>query len=103
MGRVPRLARRTFLGVGASGAAAAAATSTPGHYQFGYAPSPLDRLDQGPFDVDQDQGWRTLATTTPSTAHVRNYGLGLVGYTWEENGPSVPARKGLETLPDAVE
>jgi hypothetical protein len=51
----------------------------------------------------RDEGWRTLATTTPSSAHVRNYGLGLVGYTWEENGPPVPVRKKLEALSEAVE
>jgi hypothetical protein len=102
-----RVGRRTFLGVGAGAAAAAAGTGIPAHrwdsYDFGCAPSAVDRLDQGPFDIDQDEGWRTLTTTTPSSAHIRNYGLGLVGYTWEENGPSVPARKGLETLAQSVE
>jgi hypothetical protein len=102
-----RVARRTFLGVGASAAAAAASTAVPAHrwdnYDFGCIPKPVDRLDQGPFDIDQDEGWRTLTTTTPSRAHIRNYGLGLVGYTWEENGPSIPARKGVETLAQAVE
>jgi hypothetical protein len=102
-----RVGRRTFLGVGAGAAAAAAGTGIPARrwdsYEFGCAPSAVDRLDQGPFDIDQDEGWRTLTTTTPSSAHIRNYGVGLVGYTWEENGPSVPARKGLETLAQSVE
>ena len=107
MKKLPKLARRTFLGVSASAAAAAIGTVVPSHRwddcQFGCAPTAIDRLDQGPFDIDQDEGWRTLTTTTPSSAHIRNCGLGLVGYTWEENGPSVAARKGLETLPEAIE
>ena len=88
MKKLPKLARRTFLGVSASAAAAGIGTVIPGHgrddCQFGCAPMAIDRLDQGPFDINQDEGWRTLTTTTPSSAHIRNYGLGLVGYTWEE-------------------
>jgi hypothetical protein len=57
-----------------------------------------DRLDQGPFDIDQDEGWLTLLFTTPSEKPQRNPGLGLVGYTWEESGPSLAARAGRETL-----
>ncbi len=106
MERNPKVARRAFLGASAS-VAVAAATSVPAHrwdaYDFGCFPSAPDRLDQGPFDIDQDAGWRTLITTTPSSAHIRNYGLGLVGYTWEENGPSILARKGVQTLQQAVE
>jgi hypothetical protein len=34
---------------------------------------------------------------------VRNPGLGLVGYTWEESGPSLAARAGRETLEQHVE
>ncbi|MFL6350706.1 MAG: hypothetical protein ACJ74Z_02480 [Bryobacteraceae bacterium] len=102
-----RVARRTFLGVGAGLGAAAVSSGIPAHRRDTYgshcAPTALDRLNQGPFDIDQDQGWRTLSTTTPSSAHIRNYGLGLVGYTWEENGPSVPARKSLQTLAQSVE
>jgi hypothetical protein len=102
-----RIARRTFLGAGASAAAVAAGTAIPAHrwdsYDFGCAPNSADRLDQGPFDIDQDEGWRTLVTTTPSSAHIRNHGLGLVGYTWEENGPAIPVRKGVQTLAKAVE
>ncbi len=101
-----KLTRRTLLGAGA-GTAFAAAVGAPPHrwdtFDFGCAPDAADRLDQGPFDIDQDEGWRTLVTTTPSTAHIRNYGLGLVGYTWEENGPAIPVRQGLQTLEDAVE
>ncbi|MHB1023941.1 MAG: hypothetical protein ACYC46_09195 [Acidobacteriaceae bacterium] len=66
-------------------------------------PQQVDRLDQGPFYISQDTGERTLAVTTPSKAHIRNYGLGLVGYTWEENGPALKVRKGLETLEQSVE
>jgi hypothetical protein len=62
-----------------------------------------ERLDQGPFDVDQDQGWLTVLFTTPSETPQRNPGLGLVGYTWEEGGPSLAARAGRETLERHVE
>jgi hypothetical protein len=61
------------------------------------------RLDQGPFDIDQDEGWRTVLYTTPSELPVRNPGLGLVGYIWEENGPSLAAREGTETIEQHVE
>ena len=61
------------------------------------------RLDQGPFDIDQDEGWRTILFTSPSEKPVRNPGLGLVGYVWEENGPSVAAREGRESVAQHVE
>lgn len=61
------------------------------------------RLDQGPFDIDQDDGWQTVLYTTASEKPARNPGLGLVGYTWEESGPSVAAREGKETLEQHVE
>jgi hypothetical protein len=66
-------------------------------------PSTGQRLDQGPFDIDQDRGWLTILFTTPSEKPQRNPGLGLVGYTWEESGPSVAVRAGRETLERAVE
>ncbi len=62
-----------------------------------------ERLDQGPFDIDQDEGWQTILYTTPTDRALRNPGLGLVGYTWEENGPSLAAREGRETLAQHVE
>jgi len=31
-----------------------------------------ERLNQGPFDIDQDQGWQTLLFTTPSERPLRN-------------------------------
>src|SRR5215813_66760 len=65
--------------------------------------SPQQRLDQGPFDIDQDQGWQTILFTTPSEKAMRNPGLGLVGYSWEESGPSLAARAGRETLKQHVE
>ena len=34
---------------------------------------------------------------------MRNFGHGLVGYTWEEGGPSLAAREGKETLEQHVE
>ena len=95
MKRHRKLHRRAFL-AGSATAIATATAAIPAHrwdgFDFGCLPTAADRLDQGPFDIDQDEGWRTLVTTTPSNAHIRNYGLGLVGYTWEENGPSIPAR-----------
>src|SRR5579872_7133094 len=65
--------------------------------------SPRERLDQGPFDIDQDQGWQTTLFTTASEKPLRNPGLGLVGYCWEESGPSLAARAGRETLEQHVE
>ncbi len=64
---------------------------------------PGERLNQGPFDIEQDQGWQTILFTTPSEKPIRNPGLGLVGYTWEESGPSLAARAGRETLEQHVE
>jgi hypothetical protein len=62
-----------------------------------------ERLDQGPFGIEQDEGWYTVATTTPSSAPIRNFGTGLVGYTWEENGPALAVRRGEARLEAAVE
>ena len=61
------------------------------------------RLDQGPFDIEQDEGWRTALFTTPSEKPLRNPGLGLVGYTWEENGPSLAVRAGRKSLEQQIE
>src|SRR5579884_95988 len=70
-----------------------------------YSPafSLLDRLDQGPFDIDQDEGWLTALFTTASEKPLRNPGLGLVGYTWEESGPSLAVRAGKKSLEQQVE
>ena len=57
-----------------------------------------ERLDQGPFDSDQDEGWLTAHFTTPSEKPIRNPGLGLVGYTWEETGPALAVRAGERSL-----
>jgi len=72
-------------------------------YDFGPAPQTPDRLNQGPFGIEQDDGWFTLAGTTASDQPFPNRGLGLVGYTWEESGPSRAARQGRETLEQHVE
>jgi hypothetical protein len=72
-------------------------------YDFGPAPKVIDRLNQGPFGVEQDRGLYTIFNTTPSEEPIKNYGLGLVGYTWEENGPSIAARGKKETLEQHVE
>jgi hypothetical protein len=102
--------RRQFLKAGAAlaavGPALARADEEPHLWQghdFGPGPAVAERLDQGPFGVEQDEGWYTIATTTPSNERVPNPGLGLVGYTWEENGPSLAARAGEQSLEESVE
>jgi hypothetical protein len=102
--------RRQFLKAGAALAAAAPALAReqaePRLWQgrdFGAAPAVSDRLDQGPFGIEQDEGWYTIATTTASSGRLRNPGLGLVGYAWEENGPALAAREGRATLEQSVE
>src|SRR2546423_1101881 len=65
--------------------------------------APRERLNQGPFNIEQDQGWQTILFTTHSEKPLRNPGLGLVGYSWEESGPSLAARAGRETLEQHVE
>jgi hypothetical protein len=86
---------------------AALAADVPAHlwqgYDFGNGPTVHERLNQGPFDITQDDGWQTILYTTPSERPVRNPGLGLVGYAWEESGPSLAARAGRETLEQHVE
>ena len=72
-------------------------------YDFGSAPPVSNRLDQGPFGISQDEGWFTIFVTDPSREHIRNFGTGLVGYTWEENGPALGVMCGRETLEQAVE
>jgi hypothetical protein len=83
------------------------AADVPAHlwqgFEFGLGPPVRERLNQGPFEIDQDQGWQTVLFTTPSERPVRNPGLGLVGYAWEESGPSLAARAGKETLEQHVE
>src|SRR5919204_5481006 len=81
----------------------AAATGIVYPQEFRAPASIGERLDQGPFDIDQDEGWLTLLFTTPSEKPQRNPGLGLVGYTWEESGPSMAARAGRETFERHVE
>jgi hypothetical protein len=71
-------------------------------YQFG-SPPVANRLNQGPFGIDQDQGWFTIFATQASRDHIRNFGGGLVGYTWEENGPALGVQCGRETLEQSVE
>ncbi len=98
-----RISRRSLL----LASPALALADVPPHrwdgYDFGPGPAVADRLNQGPFGVDQDEGWFTIAVTTPSDQPIRNWGLGLIGYTWEENGPSLAARAGRETLEQHVE
>src|SRR5919201_6496564 len=107
--------RRQFLKAGAAlaavrpafaGPSAGGAEARPHLWQghdFGPGPAVADRLDQGPFGIEQDEGWYTILVTSQSDKPVRNYGLGLVGYTWEEGGPSLAAREGAETLEEHVE
>ena len=104
--------RRNFIKAGAavtlfSGLGVGDAQDVPSHtwdqYDFGSGPKATDRLNQGPFGIEQDEGWYTILVTSQSDKPVKNYGLGLVGYTWEESGPSIAARKGQETLEQHVE
>jgi hypothetical protein len=98
--------RRTVLkGAALLAALSPASSAAQSVDELGVRPfrSTGDRLDQGPFDIDQDQGWLTLLFTTPSEKPQRNPGLGLVGYTWEESGPSLAVRAGRETLERHVE
>ena len=103
--------RRDLLKSGAALCIASAGAFTPRNlWGLEFPPSDLspwqggrESLNQGPFDIDQDEGWRTVLYTTPSDRPLRNPGLGLVGYTWEESGPSLAARSGRETLEQHVE
>src|SRR5689334_12104536 len=103
--------REVLKGAGLLAAGTAAATRADADvathlwsgYDFGPGPAVTERLIQGPFGVEQDQGWFTLLTTIPSSEHIRNFGLGLTGYTWEESGPSIAARQGRETVEQHVE
>jgi hypothetical protein len=104
--------RRDFLKSGAvlAGASTVAVprilADVPDHLWEGYnfgSPSVSNRLDQGPFGIGQDEGWFTIFVTQPSRRHVRNFGTGLVGYTWEENGPALNVQCGKDTLEQAVE
>lgn len=107
-----RMDRRRFMKAGAalslvSGFSGVGAQEVPTHnwdnYDFGPGPLVKDRLNQGPFGIEQDQGWYTVLVTSQSDKPVKNYGLGLVGYTWEEGGPSLAARAGKESLEQHVE
>ena len=104
--------RRNFIKAGAAVSLATAihnlkAQEVPIHnwdkYDFGSGPFVSDRLNQGPFGIEQDEGWYTVLVTSQSRKPVKNYGLGLVGYTWEEGGPSLAARAGAVTLEQHVE
>ena len=104
--------RRDFLKTGAIVAGAGSLVprrmfaDVPDHLWEGYnfgCPTVSNRLDQGPFGIAQDEGWFTIFVTQPSRNHIRNFGTGLVGYTWEENGPALSVQCGKETLEQAVE
>ena len=88
-------------------AALATGADVPEHlwqgFDFGSGPPVRERLNQGPFDIGQDQGWQTVLFTTPSQKPLRNPGQGLVGYAWEESGPSLAARAGRENLEQHIE
>ena len=94
------ISRRGFV---KAGAALSALRGLALGQDVGPGPVPADRLDQGPFSIAQDEGWYTVETTTSASGPVRNYGMGLVGYTWEENGPALDVREGRATLEQAVE
>src|SRR5580704_4593067 len=104
--------RRDFVKAGALLAGASSVmrprmwADVPDHLWEGYpfgSPQVTNRLDQGPFGIDQDEGWFTIFATQPSRDHIRNFGTGLVGYTWEENGPALGVSCGRETLEQSIE
>ena len=104
--------RRDFIKAGAAltmlnglgtGVAQQVPSRTWDDFNWGSGPVPADRLNQGPFGIEQDEGWYTVLVTSQSDQPVRNYGLGLVGYSWEEGGPSLAARQGKESLEKHVE
>jgi hypothetical protein len=95
--------RREFIKAGAALSLLSGLGDAEAAPQVPSTPIAGDRLDQGPFGIEQDEGWYTVATTTPSSAPIRNYGTGLVGYTWEENGPALAVRRGEARLEGAVE
>lgn len=90
-----------------AGLRGAAQTPGPRHlwegFDFGAAFPAEGRLEQGPFDIDQDEGWQCIYFSTPLEKPLRNPGYGLVGYTWEEGGPSIAVRQGRQSLEDHVE
>ncbi|HJT69456.1 MAG TPA: hypothetical protein VJ731_04615 [Terriglobales bacterium] len=97
---------KTSFALGASALASRHVfADVPDHLWGGYFPPPpvANRLNQGPFGISQDEGWYTIFVTDPSREHIRNFGTGLVGYTWEENGPALGVQCGRETLEQAVE
>ena len=99
--------RRDLLKAAAAAAGTDLRADVPTHlwggYDFGPGPRVAGRLNQGPFGIEQDEGWFTLAATTASERAVPNFGLGLVGYAWEEGGASLATRAGRETLEQHVE
>ena len=104
--------RRDFLKTGAAVGAVGSLmrpkmwADVPDHLWEGHnfgCPQVSNRLDQGPFGISQDDGWYTIFATQPSRNHIRNFGTGLVGYTWEENGPALGVQCGRETLEESVE
>ena len=104
--------RRNFIKAGAAlglieGVPLTRAQEVPSHnwsgYDFGSGPTAPDRLNQGPFGIEQDEGWYTILVTSQANKPVKNFGLGLIGYTWEEGGPSLAARAGKETVEQHVE
>lgn len=97
--------RRTWLqSMAALAASPALGAIPPGAQSDCSSAFPVrDRLDQGPFDIEEDEGWLTALFTTPTEKTIRNPGIGLVGYTWEESGPSLAVRAGKRSLEDQVE
>ena len=101
------LGRRGFLRLAGTGGLAAgmsrpALAGVPQSRRGREASSAPNRLDQRPFTIDQDEGWSTIATSTPSEAPIRNVGLGLIGYTREENGPALAVREGRASLESEI-
>jgi len=73
--------RRSFIKTGAALGVASAfsplkaqevATHNWENYDFGPGPPVTDRLNQGPFGIEQDAGWYTILVTSQSTKPVKN-------------------------------
>lgn len=70
---------------------------------FPQPPMPGFRLAQGPFGIQEDDGWRLAGSTCINDRYYPNPGMGFIAYAWEECGPSLKARRGGQSLQEHVE
>jgi hypothetical protein len=70
-------------------------TPTPvARLQLRAGPPVQERLNQGPFDIDQDQGWQTVLFTMPSERHLRRPWLGRLCLGGERSVAGGPGGSG---------